>query len=259
MDLGIKGRNALVCASSRGLGRACALELARAGARVVVNGVDPERLAHTRDEIVAETGAEVIAVAADVSSPEGRAALLAALPHVDILVNNNGGPPPCDFRAVDHDAMVAGLEANMIAPVQLIQAVIEGMIARRFGRIVNVTSASVKAPFAGLDLSSGARAGLTGFVAGVARSVANANVTINNLLPGQFDTDRIAGLIDGQVRAGQGTAEEVRARREASIPAGRFGAPVEFGQACAFLCSAGAGYITGQNLLIDGGAFPGAF
>ncbi len=259
MDLGIRGRNALVCASSRGLGRACALELARAGARVVVNGIDPERLARTRDEIAAETGADVIAVAADVSSVEGRAALLAALPHVDILVNNNGGPPPRDFRAVDRDAMIAGLEANMIAPVQLIQAVIEGMIERRFGRIVNVTSASVKGPLAGLDLSSGARAGLTGFVAGVARSVANANVTINNLLPGQFDTDRIAGMIDGQVRAGQGTAGEVRARREASIPAGRFGDPAEFGQACAFLCSTGAGYITGQNLLIDGGAFPGAF
>ncbi len=257
MDLGLAGRNALVCASSRGLGRACALELARAGARVVVNGMDPDRLARTRDEIAAETGADVIAVAADVSSIEGRAALLAALPHVDILVNNNGGPPPRDFRAVDRDAMIAGLEANMIAPVRLIQAVIDAMIERGFGRIVNVTSASVKGPLAGLDLSSGARAGLTGFVAGVARSVAHANVTINNLLPGQFDTDRIAGMIDGQVRAGQGTVDEVRARREASIPARRFGDPSEFGQACAFLCSAGAGYITGQSLLIDGGAFPG--
>lgn len=259
MDLGIAGCNALVCASSRGLGRACALELARAGARVVVNGIDPDRLARTRDAIAAETGADVIAVAADVSSPDGRDALLAALPHVDILVNNNGGPPPRDFRAVDRDAMIAGLEANMIAPVQLIRSVIDGMVERRFGRIVNVTSASVKAPLAGLDLSSGARAGLTGFVAGVARSVAHANVTINNLLPGQFDTDRITSMIAGQVRAGHGTADEVRARREASIPAGRFGDPAEFGQACAFLCSAGAGYITGQNLLIDGGAFPGAF
>lgn len=257
MDLGIAGRNALVCASSRGLGRACAVALAQAGARVVINGQDADRLARVRDEIAAETGAEVIAVAADVSDPDGRAALIAALPQIDILVNNNGGPPPRDFRAVDHDAMIAGLEANMIAPVQLIRAVIDGMIERRFGRIVNITSGSVKAPLAGLDLSSGARAGLTGFVAGVARSVAHANVTINNLLPGAFDTDRIAALIAAQVAQGQGTAEELRARREAGIPAKRLGEPAEFGAACAFLCSAQAGYITGQSLLIDGGAFPG--
>lgn len=257
MDLGIAGRNALVCASSRGLGRACATELARAGARVVINGQNAERLARVRDEIEAETGAEVIAVPADVSSPDGRAALLAALPHFDILVNNNGGPPPKDFRQIDHDGMIAGLEANMIAPIQLIQAVIDGMIERRFGRIVNITSSSVKAPLSGLDLSSGARGGLTAFVAGVARSVAHANVTINNLLPGAFDTDRIASFIANQVRLGQGTAEELRAKREAGIPAKRFGTPAEFGAACAFLCSSQAGYITGQSLLIDGGAFPG--
>jgi 3-oxoacyl-[acyl-carrier protein] reductase len=257
MDLGIAGRNAIVCASSRGLGRACATALARAGARVAINGRDEGRLERVRDEIAAETGAEVVAVAGDVSSAEGRAALLAAFSHVDILVNNNGGPPPSDFREVDHDAMIAGLEANMIAPIALIQAVIDSMVERRFGRIVNITSGSVKMPIAGLDLSSGARAGLTGFVAGVARSVAHANVTINNLLPGMFDTDRIAALIEAQSRQSGRSAEEVRAARQQAIPAKRFGSPEEFGDACAFLCSGQAGYITGQSLLIDGGAFPG--
>jgi 3-oxoacyl-[acyl-carrier protein] reductase len=257
MDLGIAGRNAIVCASSRGLGRACAEALAAAGVRVVVNGRDPDRLARTRDEIAAATGADIVAVAADVSTAEGRAALLAALPHVDILVNNNGGPPPRDFREVDHDAMIAGLEANMIAPIALIQAVVDGMQARGFGRIVNITSGSVKAPLAGLDLSSGARAGLTGFVAGVARNVAAGGVTINNLLPGAFDTDRIAALLADQGRRADRDPAELRRLRERSIPAGRFGAPAEFGAACAFLCSAQAGYITGQSILIDGGAFPG--
>jgi 3-oxoacyl-[acyl-carrier protein] reductase len=257
MDLGIAGRRAIVCASSRGLGRACATALARAGARVAVNGRDAGRLQRVRDEIAAETGAEVVAVAGDVSTEEGRAELLAAFDEVDILVNNNGGPPPRDFRAVDHEAMISGLEANMIAPIALIQAVIDGMIARRFGRIVNITSGSVKMPIAGLDLSSGARAGLTGFVAGVARSVAHANVTINNLLPGMFDTDRIAALVESQSRQSGRSAKEIRAERERGLPARRFGTPDEFGDACAFLCSAQAGYITGQSLLIDGGAFPG--
>lgn len=247
MDLGIAGRTALVCASSRGLGRACATELARAGVRVAINGRNAGKLEQVRDEIVAATGAEVIAVVGDMSTAEGRAALLGAFPEVDILVNNNGGPPARDFRAVDHDAMIAGLEANMIAPIALIQAVIDGMVERRFGRIVNITSGSVKMPMAGLDLSSGARAGLTGFVAGVARSVAHANVTINNLLPGLFDTDRIRALMDA----------ETQAARAKAIPARRIGEPAEFGAACAFLCSAQAGYITGQSLLIDGGAFPG--
>jgi 3-oxoacyl-[acyl-carrier protein] reductase len=247
MDLGIAGRTAIVCASSKGLGRACATELARAGARIAINGRDAARLAKVRDEIAADTGAEVIAVPGDVSTEAGRAALLGAFDAVDILVNNNGGPPPRDFRKVDRDAMLAGLEANMLAPVALIQAVIDGMIERRFGRIVNITSGSVKAPIAGLDLSSGARSGLTGFVAGIARQVAHANVTINNLLPGLFDTDRIRALMD----------EAAQAARRKSLPAGRFGDPAEFGAACAFLCSAQAGYITGQSLLIDGGAFPG--
>jgi 3-oxoacyl-[acyl-carrier protein] reductase len=257
MDLGIVGRNAIVCASSKGLGRACATELARAGARVVINGRDAERLERVRGEIAAETGAEVIAVAADLSSEAGRAALLDALDRVDILVNNNGGPPPRDFREIDEAAMIAGVEANMIAPIRMIQAVIDGMIARRFGRIVNITSGSVKMPIAGLDLSSGARAGLTGFVAGVARSVAHANVTINNLLPGSFDTDRIASMIAGQAKKTGRAAGDLLREREAGIPAKRLGDPAEFGAACAFLCSARAGYITGQSLLIDGGAFPG--
>src|SRR5688500_17354229 len=257
MDLGIAGRNAMVCASSRGLGRACAVELARAGVHLLVNGRDPERLEKVRHEISDKTGAEVLAVAADLTTEEGRAALLAAMPEPDRLVNNNNGPPPRDFRAVDRDAMLAGLEANMVAPAMLIRAVIDSMVARRFGRIVNITSGSVKMPMAGLDLSSGARAGLTGFVAGIARSVAHANVTINNLMPGQFDTDRITALVDNQARQSGRSAEEIRKQREQGVPARRFGDPAEFGAACAFLCSAQAGYITGQSLLIDGGAFPG--
>ncbi|HVQ09584.1 MAG TPA: SDR family oxidoreductase [Allosphingosinicella sp.] len=257
MDLGIKGRNAIVCASSKGLGRACAIELARAGARVAINGRDAEALETVRGEIAAETGAEVIAIVGDMSTSEGRAALLGAFPEVDILVNNNGGPPPRDFRQVDHDAMIAGLEANMIAPIALIQAVIDSMVERRFGRIVNITSGSVKMPIAGLDLSSGARAGLTGFLGGVARQVAHANVTINNLLPGSFDTDRIASFVAAQAQRTGRDPAEIRAERERGIPAKRLGDPAEFGAACAFLCSAGAGYITGQSLLIDGGAFPG--
>ncbi len=257
MDLGIAGRTAIVCASSRGLGRACATALAEAGVRVVINGVDPERLARTRDEIARATGADILAVAGDLSTAEGRAALLAAAPEPDILVNNNGGPPARDWREVDHDALIAGVEANMAAPIALIQAVVEPMVARRFGRIVNITSGSVKGLYPGLELSSGARAGLTGFVAGVARQVAHANVTINNLLPGPFDTDRIASL-NRTIAAQSGRSEEeVRRQREEGIPAKRFGSPDEFGAACAFLCSAQAGFIVGQSLLIDGGAFPG--
>ncbi|HEV7659633.1 MAG TPA: SDR family oxidoreductase [Allosphingosinicella sp.] len=257
MDLGIEGRSAIVCASSKGLGRACATELARAGARVAINGRGAELLEKVRGEIAAETGAEVVAIVGDMSTVEGRAALLAAFDQVDILVNNNGGPPPRDFRAVDHDAMIAGLEANMIAPIALIQAVIDGMVERRFGRIVNITSGSVKMPIAGLDLSSGARAGLTGFLAGVARQVIHANVTINNLLPGAFDTDRIASFVAAQAERTGRDPGEIRAERERGIPAKRLGDPAEFGAACAFLCSAQAGYITGQSLLIDGGSFPG--
>jgi 3-oxoacyl-[acyl-carrier protein] reductase len=257
MDLGITGRRAVVCASSRGLGRACAQALAGAGVEILLNGRDPDRLEETRATLAAETGASVEAIAADLSTAEGRAALIAAAGEVDILVNNNGGPPPRDFAALDDEAMRAGVEANMIAPAQLIRAFLPGMVTRRFGRIVNITSGSVKMPIAGLDLSSGARAGLTALVAGVARSVAHANVTINNLLPGAFDTDRIHALIAAQAASSGAGEAEIRERRIASIPARRFGDPAEFGAACAFLCSAQAGYITGQSLLLDGGTFPG--
>lgn len=233
------------------------MALAREGARVVVNGRDTDRLESTATEIRSQTGAEVIAVAADVGTEDGRAALLHAAGDVDILINNNGGPPPADFRQLTHDQLLAGVEANMLTPILLVQAVIDGMVARRFGRIVNITSGSVKAPLPGLDLSSGARIGLSGFLAGVARQVANANVTINNLLPGAFDTDRIAAL-NTKLAADRGTTvDEQRRIREDSIAAKRFGTPEEFGAACAFLCSAQAGYITGQSLLIDGGAYPG--
>lgn len=257
MDLGIAGRTALVCASSRGLGRACAMALGREGARVVINGRDPERLAQTAAEIRAETGADVIPVAADVGTQQGRDALLSAAGDVDILVNNNGGPPPADFRSLTHEQLIAGIEANMLTPIALVQAVIDGMVERRFGRIVNITSYSVKMPIAGLDLSSGARIGLTGFLAGVARQVVQHNVTINNLLPGSFDTDRIAALNRNTASARGMTIEAVRAAMEAAIPAKRLGKPDEFGAACAFLCSAHASYLTGQSILLDGGAFPG--
>jgi len=257
MDLGIKGRTALVCASSQGLGRGCAEALAAAGARVIVNGRDRETLARAADEIAAATGAEIVPVAADVGTEDGRAALLEAAGRVDILVNNNGGPPPADFRALSHAQLLAGVEANMLTPIAMVQAVIDGMVQRRFGRIVNITSGSVKMPIAGLDLSSGARLGLTGFLAGVARQVAHANVTINGLLPGSFDTAR-GTAIDKKRAADAGIAlDRARDERIAKIPARRLGSPQEFGAACAFLCSASAGFITGQNLLIDGGAFPG--
>lgn len=257
MDLGITGKTALVCASSRGLGRGCAMALAREGARVVINGRDAARLDRTAQDIAQATGAQVIAVAADVGTEAGRAALLDAAGQVDILVNNNGGPPPADFRALDRDDLIAGLEANMLTPIALVQAVIDGMVERGFGRIVNITSASVRMPLAGLDLSSGARIGLTGFLAGVARQVAASNVTINNLLPGSFDTDRITAL-DARLAEGAGsTPQAMRDQREAAIPAKRLGTTEEFGAACAFLCSAQASYITGQSLLLDGGAFPG--
>lgn len=259
MDLGITGRTAIVCASSKGLGKGCAMALAENGVKLVVNGRNEETLQATAAEIRDQTGAEVVAVAADVSTAEGQARLLAACPTPDILINNNGGPPRRDYREIDRDAMVDGVIMNMVTPIELIRAVIDHMSAQQFGRIVNITSASVRQPLVGLDLSSGARAGLTAFLAGVCRTVADRNVTINHLLPGAFDTDRLrSGL--AQAAEAQGVGEEkVAAARAANIPAGRFGNPAEFGQACAFLCSAHAGYITGQNVLIDGGAFNGTF
>jgi 3-oxoacyl-[acyl-carrier protein] reductase len=259
MDLGIAGRKAIVCASSRGLGKACARALAEAGCEVVINGRDAKTLNATAAELSKITGAKVIAVAADVSTPEGQKALLAACPQPDILINNNAGPPLRDFRALTRAQMIEGVTANMIVAVELIQKVIDPMMARNFGRIVNITSGSVKAPIPGLDLSSGARAGLTAFLAGVARTVADKNVTINNILPGAFDTDRLRGTLSKAAEAKGKSIAQIAADRIATIPARRFGDPAEFGAAAAFLCSAQAGYITGQNLLIDGGTFTGAF
>lgn len=259
MDLGIAGRKAIVCASSRGLGKACARALAEAGCEVVVNGRDAKTLNATAGEIASLTDAKVIPVVADVATPEGQKALFAACPQPDILVNNNAGPPLRDFRELTRQQMLDGVTANMIVAVELIQRVIDPMLSRRFGRIVNITSGAVKAPIAGLDLSSGARAGLTAFVAGVARTVADKNVTINSILPGAFDTDRLRGTLSKHAEAKGKSIAQVAADRIATIPARRFGDPAEFGAACAFLCSAQAGYITGQNLLIDGGTFAGAF
>lgn len=257
IDFGLTGRTAVIAASSRGLGKACAMELARAGCTVVINGRDEEALMGAASEIQAETGSKVIPVVADISTAAGQEALLGAVPEPDILVNNNGGPPFRDFREIDRAAMIEGVIGNMIAPIEMIQRVIDGMVERRFGRIVNITSGSVKMPLAGLDLSSGARAGLTGFLAGVARSVAHANVTINFLLPGSFQTRRLESAFENQARQRGVDQEQVRQEQIARIPTRRFGEPSEFGAACAFLCSAQAGFITGQSLLIDGGLFPG--
>jgi 3-oxoacyl-[acyl-carrier protein] reductase len=259
MDLGIRGRKAIVCASSHGLGKGCALALAEAGVALVINGRSEASLLATAQEIRRATGVVVTPVLADVATPEGQAALLAACPKPDILVNNNGGPPFRDFRELDRAAMLAGVTMNMVTPIELIQKVIDPMAERGFGRIVNITSISVRMPVGGLDLSSGARAGLTAFVAGVARGVADRNVTINNLLPGSFDTRRLRQGFTSAARRSGATEEALVARSREEIPAKRFGTAEEFGKACAFLCSAHAGYITGQNLLIDGGAFPGAF
>jgi len=259
MDLGIAGRKAIVCASSRGLGRACAFRLAEAGCEVVVNGRDKAKTESTAAEIARATGAKVIPVVADVGTAEGQAALFAAMAAPDILVNNNAGPPFRDFRELDRQKMIDGVIANMIVAVELIQKVIDPMQARKFGRIVNITSGSVRMPIAGLDLSSGARAGLTAFLAGVARNVAGSNVTINFLLPGMFDTDRLRTNTAAGAKKQGIPVEQALSARMATVPAKRFGDPDEFGVACAFLCSAHAGYITGQNLLIDGGVFPGAF
>lgn len=258
MDLGISGRRAIVCASSRGLGRACALALAEAGVHVTINGRDDVALAETKAAAEA-LGIQVNVVNADVSTSAGQDALLAACPEADILVNNNGGPPLRDFRELDRDAMLTGVTMNMITPIELIQRVVDGMGSRGFGRIVSITSSSVRSPIQGLDLSSGARAGLTSFLAGVARSVAGKGVTINQIMPGAFDTERLRGNFASAAERTGKPATAIAAQRAAGIPARRFGTPAEFGAACAFLCSAQAGYITGQSLLIDGGAFASAF
>jgi len=258
VDLGLNGKVAIVCASSHGLGRGCALALAEAGCALVLNGRDEDALAAAATAIRGVTGARVEMVAGDIAANATQEALVAAAGGApDILVNNNAGPPLRDFRALDGEAMHAGLEANMVTPIRMVQRVIDGMVERRFGRIVCITSAAVKAPVAGLDLSSGARVGLTGFLAGVARSVAHANVTINFLLPGLFDTRRLAGVHAFSAQAQNIDVEEAARRARERIPARRFGEADEFGAACAFLCSDKAGFITGQSLLIDGGAFPG--
>jgi 3-oxoacyl-[acyl-carrier protein] reductase len=257
MDLGIAGRKAIVCASSRGLGRACALALARANCDIVINGRDAKALETAADELRKATSAKILAVQADVATAEGQAALLdASAP--DILVNNNAGPPFRDFRQLTRAQMIDGVIANMVVAIELTQKVIDSMVAKKFGRIVNITSGSVKMPLAGLDLSSGARAGLTAFLAGVARAVAASNVTINFLLPGTFDTERLQSNIEANAKSKGIPFDQAKAERMAMVPARRFGSPDEFGATCAFLCSAQAGYITGQNILIDGGAFPGA-
>jgi 3-oxoacyl-[acyl-carrier protein] reductase len=259
MDLGLQGKWALVCASSKGLGKGCASALAREGVNLVVTARGDAPLQATADELRASGRVEVRAITGDITTAAGRAAALTACPRVDILVNNAGGPPPGDFRDWDRDAWIAALDANMLTPIELIKAVLDPMLARGFGRVVNITSGAVKAPIDILGLSNGARSGLTGFVAGLARKTVGRNVTINNLLPGAFDTERLRGTMVGAARqSGQSVEAVLEARRQA-IPARRFGTADEFGAACAFLCSAQAGYITGQNLLIDGGAYPGTF
>jgi 3-oxoacyl-[acyl-carrier protein] reductase len=257
MDLGIAGRRAIVCGASKGLGRGCAEALAREGVAVWLVARSPDALAQTAREIAARPGATVATVCADVATPEGRAAILDACGDPDILVNNAGGPPTGDFRSWSREDWIRALDANMLSAIELIRTTIDGMIERRFGRVVNITSHMVKSPVGFLGLSNGARAGLTGFVGGLARDVAAHNVTLNNLLPGAFDTDRLRSNQEKLAAGRKVAVEQLRDRMREQIPARRFGTPDEFGAACAFLCSAQAGYITGQNLLLDGGQFPG--
>ena len=259
MDLGIQGRWALVCGASKGLGLGCAQALAEAGVHIVLNARNAEPLAQAAAAIREATGVTVIEVAADVTTPAGRAQVLAAHPDLDILVTNAGGPPPGDFRGFDREDWIRALDANMLTPIELIRSTIDSMTARGWGRIVNITSSSVKSPIGALGLSNGARSGLTGFVAGLARQVARQGVTINNLLPGAFDTDRLRSNIESAACQGNTTFEAARAQRIAGIPAGRLGHSEEFGKLCAFVCSQHASYMTGQNLLLDGGTFPGTF
>ncbi|HEX2885582.1 SDR family oxidoreductase [Vineibacter terrae] len=259
MDLGIKGRKAIVCAASKGLGRGCAMALAKEGVDLVINARTADVLEKTADEIRKATGVKVTAVACDVTRPEGREAVLKACPEPDIVINNAGGPPPGDFRDWTRDHWIAAVDANMLTPIELIKATVDGMMARGFGRIVNITSSSVKAPIDILGLSNGARSGLTGFVAGVARKTVKKGVTINGLLPGPFDTDRLRGTFVARAKSASRSVEEEMRIGAAANPAGRFGTPEEFGAMCAFLCSVHAGYITGQNILMDGGQYPGTY
>jgi len=264
MDLGIAGKWALVCGASKGLGLGCAQALVREGVNVLIVARGAEVLEATAAKLIADSarpaGASVQFVAADITTVEGRAAVFAVRKDFDIVVTNAGGPPPGDFRDWDRDAWIKAVDANMLTPIELIKATVDGMAARGFGRIINITSSSVKAPIDILGLSNGARSGLTGFVAGVARTkLAAQGVTINNLLPGKFDTDRIATTVRAAAEKSGKSVEEVRRAQQAQIPAGRFGTPDEFGAICAFLCSTHAAYMTGQNVLADGGAYPGTY
>lgn len=259
MDLGIAGRKAVVCAASKGLGKASALSLARAGVDVLITARGAATLEATAEEIRRATGATVATLACDVTTKEGRAAILAARPETDILINNAGGPPAGDFHDWDETTWHAAVEANMVTPIMLMRAYVDGMAARGWGRVVNITSGAVKAPIPVLGLSNGARSGLTGFVAGLARDLAPKGVVINNLLPGQFATDRIATQIDANAKRHGVTREAAAAELVKAIPVGRFGDPAEFGEVCAFLCSMQAAFLVGQNILLDGGRFPGTF
>jgi 3-oxoacyl-[acyl-carrier protein] reductase len=259
MDLGIRGKQALVCGASRGLGRGCAEALAAEGVHVTLVARNAEVLEQAAQQMRAVTGGQVTTVACDITTAQGRAMALAACPAPDILVTNAGGPPMGDFRAWSRDDWIAALDANMLTPIELIKSTVDGMLGRRFGRIINITSSAVKAPIDVLGLSNGARSGLTGFVAGLARTTVAHNVTINNLLPGPFDTDRLAATMSAAAAASGHSIDAVREQRRLQNPAQRFGTSAEFGAFCAFLCSAQAGYMTGQNLLLDGGAYPGTF
>lgn len=256
MDLGIKGKKAIVCAASKGLGKGCAEALARDGVDLTICARGADALNATAKELAA-FGVKVTPVVCDVTTEAGRQALLAACPQPDILINNAGGPPPGDFKTFSLDDWRKAVEGNMISPIALIHATIYGMMERGFGRIVNITSASIKHPIASLELSNGARLGLTGAVAVLARKAARSNVTINGILPGPFDTDRLRGTSEKLAQARGVAMSVIDAERKAAVPAGRFGSKEEFGATVAFLCSAHAGYITGQNLLIDGGGYPG--
>ncbi len=264
MDLGIAGKWALVCGASKGLGLGCAQALVREGVHVLIVARGAEALEAAANKLMADSarpaGTNVQFVAADITTAEGRAAVFALRQDFDIVVTNAGGPPPGDFRNWDREAWIKALDANMLTPIELIKATVDGMAARGFGRIVNITSSSVKAPIDILGLSNGARSGLTGFVAGVARTqLAAQGVTLNNLLPGKFDTDRIATTVRAAAEKSGRSVDEIRRAQQAQIPAGRYGQPQEFGAICAFLCSVHAAYMTGQNVLADGGAYPGTY
>jgi len=259
MDLGIAGKKAIVGGASAGLGKACAMSLAREGVDVTIVARTRANIEAAAEEIRSATGVKVTQVAVDITTDEGRAEVLKACPAPDIVVNNSGGPPSGNFRDWDRATWIAALNGNMLGAIFMIKDTVDGMIARKFGRIVNITSSAVKAPIGILGLSNGARSGLTGFVAGVAREVAKHNVTINNLLPGDFDTERHQSNTMAMAKLQKKTYEEMRAIRIAQVAAGRFGAPAELGEYCAYLCSAQASFITGQNLLIDGGKYPGTF